>query len=149
VPFEYTERDVRFGVVCFAEISDELFSILALAGSDSCRILAVAVSVTQSALPVWQLLQAGASDALTWDKQGVAAKRISAKLMRWSKIEELVSEAVLATVFCRREPALVRPGAKGRGSGSLYVGADFADRGKRDRKRAFGKAGQHCDAGRR
>jgi transcriptional regulator with GAF, ATPase, and Fis domain len=104
VPFDDDGRDVRIGIVCFAEISNELFSILALAGSDSCRILAVAISVTHGALPVWQLLHAGASDALVWDKQGVAAKQISAKLMRWSKSDDLVSEASSQRLFVGESP---------------------------------------------
>src|SRR5690348_1041822 len=91
--------EVRYGVVCFSHASEELFSILALAGSGSCLILAVAVSLPRAAMPVWELLQAGASDVLVWDEQGVAAKQIGAKLARRSKIDELVGEACSMEFF--------------------------------------------------
>jgi transcriptional regulator with GAF, ATPase, and Fis domain len=105
VPLDDAGRDGRFGIVCFAEISEELFSILALGGSGFRLILAVAVSPAQTAIPVWQLLQAGASDALAWDEQGVAAKQIGAKLARWSKIDALVSEACSMGFFVGESPA--------------------------------------------
>jgi transcriptional regulator with GAF, ATPase, and Fis domain len=104
-PFDDTTGNARFGIVCFAQISDELFELLAVLRSGSCRILAVAVSIAQSALPVWQLLQAGASDALIWDNHGVAASQISAKLARWSKIDELVDAASAQGFFVGESPA--------------------------------------------
>jgi transcriptional regulator with GAF, ATPase, and Fis domain len=95
----------RFGIVCFARISDQLFELLARARSGSCGILAVAVSIAESALPVWQLLQAGASDALIWDNHGVAASQIGAKLTRWSKVDKLVDTASAQGFFVGESPA--------------------------------------------
>lgn len=104
-PFDDTTSNGRFGIVCFAQISDELFELLTVVRSGSYRILAVAVSIAQSALPVWQLLQAGASDALIWDNHGVAVRQISAKLARWSKIDELVDAASAQGFFVGESPA--------------------------------------------
>ncbi len=78
---------------------------LTVVRSGSYRILAVAVSIAQSALPVWQLLQAGASDALIWDNHGVAVRQISAKLARWSKIDDLVDAASAQGFFVGESPA--------------------------------------------
>jgi transcriptional regulator with GAF, ATPase, and Fis domain len=83
----------RYGIVCFSEISNELISILETANRESCHVVAVAVGMAKSKLPVWQLLHAGASDTLTWDSEGIAAKQISAKLRRWVEIEDMANNA--------------------------------------------------------
>jgi transcriptional regulator with GAF, ATPase, and Fis domain len=82
-----------------------LFSILDFAQRNSCRILAVAISMNEKALPVWDLLYAGASDTLTWDKEGTVAKQISGKLKRWSEIDDMVSEASSQGFFVGESPA--------------------------------------------
>jgi hypothetical protein len=120
-PFDDTTGNGRFGIVCFAQISDELFELLAVVRSASCRILAVAASIAKIALPVWQLLQAGASDALIWDNHGVAASQLVQNRRTGRR-------GVCAGIFCRREPGLACLGAKGRGGRPLHHGPDFADR---------------------
>ena len=59
----------------------------------------------ENALPVWHLLHAGASDTLTWDKEGVVAKQISLKLKRWSEIDDVANEASSREFFVGESPA--------------------------------------------
>jgi transcriptional regulator with GAF, ATPase, and Fis domain len=92
-PFQGSVMDPQYGIVCFSQITDELVAVLESAARKSCRTFAVAVAVANNALPVWQLLHAGASDALTWDSEGVAAKQISAKLKRWTEIDDMANAA--------------------------------------------------------
>ena len=104
-PSQESAADSQYGIVCFGQISDELFNILDYAHRNFCRVLAVAICVNEKALPVWDLLHAGASDALTWDKEGTAARQISGKLRRWSEIDEMVSEASSQRFFIGESPA--------------------------------------------
>jgi transcriptional regulator with GAF, ATPase, and Fis domain len=94
-----------YGIVCFDRISSELLSILGAAQLRLARVLAVATSMAESALPVWRLLQAGASDALIWDKRGVTAKQISAKLKRWSQVDDLLDAAYAEGLVVGDSPA--------------------------------------------
>ena len=99
-----TSTKPRYGIVCFSEISDELISILETANRASCHVVAVAVGMAKNKLPVWQLLHAGASDALTWDSEGIAAKQISAKLSRWAEIEDMANNAEARGFFVGDSP---------------------------------------------
>lgn len=82
-----------FGIVCFAEMSDELLSLLQKTAGQFSRVMAVATG-TAKAISAWRLLEAGAADALFWDKSGAAAGQIGGKLMRWSEIDDLVHSAL-------------------------------------------------------
>jgi transcriptional regulator with GAF, ATPase, and Fis domain len=93
-PLQRSVADSQYGIVCFSQITDELLAVLETAARKSCRTFAVAVAVAKNALPVWQLLHAGASDALTWDSEGVAAKQIGAKLSRWAEIDDMANAAL-------------------------------------------------------
>jgi transcriptional regulator with GAF, ATPase, and Fis domain len=93
MPFRESVPNSQYGIICFNQVTNELFSILDFSNRNSCRVLAVAISIDEKALPVWDLLHAGASDALTWDTEGVVARQISGKLKRWSEIDDMVSEA--------------------------------------------------------
>jgi transcriptional regulator with GAF, ATPase, and Fis domain len=42
---------------------------------------------------IWQLIAAGASDVLTWDRSGHTAEQVAARLARWEAIDDLVSNA--------------------------------------------------------
>jgi transcriptional regulator with GAF, ATPase, and Fis domain len=92
-PFESANEPSHYGIVCFDRISDEVFSLLHLARHKSSGILALVLPAAGTVPPVWRLLSAGATDALIWDGAGVATKQISAKLKRWSDIDETVDEA--------------------------------------------------------
>jgi transcriptional regulator with GAF, ATPase, and Fis domain len=91
-PFHESAPNSHYGIICFDQISNELFATLDFARRNSCRAFAVAISSGEKALPVWDLLHAGASDTLIWDKEGVAARQIREKLKRWSEIDDTVSE---------------------------------------------------------
>jgi transcriptional regulator with GAF, ATPase, and Fis domain len=92
-PFQEFVSNPPFGIICFDQITDELFSLLGCRRSDLCRILAVSTSAPENELPVWRLLDAGASDVLAWDKEGVVAAQICAKLQRWSAVDDMIGEA--------------------------------------------------------
>lgn len=94
-----TRSPPDYGILCLGQIKDEAFSLLDLARGKSSGILALALPATGNALPVWRLLNAGASDVLTWDTAGVATTQVSAKLKRWSEIDEMVKEASLRRSF--------------------------------------------------
>jgi transcriptional regulator with GAF, ATPase, and Fis domain len=104
-PFQESATNSPYGIICFNQISDELFATLDLAHRNSRHILAVAISINEKALPVWDLLHAGASDTLIWDKEGVVARQISGKLKRWSEIDNIVSEASSLGIFVGESPA--------------------------------------------
>src|SRR5271165_4815494 len=98
-PFEKSAGNCQYGIVCFSQLSSELYSLLSVAKINPCQILAVAISIPESALPVWQLLRSGASDTLIWDKHGIAAKQVLAKLLRWREIDNIVNDAVCQATF--------------------------------------------------
>jgi transcriptional regulator with GAF, ATPase, and Fis domain len=104
-PFQESAANLQYGIICFNQISDDLFATLDFGHRTSCRMLAVAISVNAKALPVWELLHAGASDMLTWDKDGVVARRVQEKLKRWAEIDDMVSETSLQGFFVGQSPA--------------------------------------------
>lgn len=104
IPLDEARPNIRYGIVCFAEVSDEVLSLLRLAQHQSWRVLAIAVPASGEALPAWQLLHAGASDTLAWDREGVAARQIGVKLARWSKIDDLVNETLSNGFLIGRSP---------------------------------------------
>jgi DNA-binding NtrC family response regulator len=104
-PFHVSATHLKYGIICFNRISDELIAALNSADRFSCRVLAIAVGLENNALPVWQLLHAGASDALTWDMEGVAAKQISAKINRWAEVDGMTAQASAQGLFVGESPA--------------------------------------------
>ena len=82
-----------FGIVCFAEMSNELLSLVRTAAGRFSRVMAVATGAA-TAVPAWHLLEAGAADTVCWDNNGVATRQIGGKLMRWSEIDGLVHAAL-------------------------------------------------------
>jgi transcriptional regulator with PAS, ATPase and Fis domain len=104
-PFHVSAPRPQYGIVCFNQINDELIALLNAADRMSCRVLTVAVGVESNAVPVWQLLHAGASDALTWDTEGIAAKQIGAKLTRWTEIDDMAAHASAQGFFVGKSPA--------------------------------------------
>jgi transcriptional regulator with GAF, ATPase, and Fis domain len=90
--FEQIRGGPRYGIVCFTEMTNEVLALLHRANQQLCRVLAVALSNATSVPPAWRLLDAGASDILTWDRSGSAALQISVKLKRWSEVDDMVDE---------------------------------------------------------
>jgi transcriptional regulator with GAF, ATPase, and Fis domain len=92
------QQQSPFGILIFNEPSDRILTLLQQASRQSERILAVAAGSAKD-VPVWRLLDAGATDALAWDDAGVTARQIGSKLARWAEINRLVhctlSEGVL------------------------------------------------------
>jgi transcriptional regulator with GAF, ATPase, and Fis domain len=88
------EPQELFGLVCFEQLTNELFDLLHAARRNGrTRVIALAHPPGASEPPVWRLLHAGASDTLVWDCDGAVAAQIHAKLERWSTIDALASEA--------------------------------------------------------
>jgi transcriptional regulator with GAF, ATPase, and Fis domain len=83
-------EDCRFGVVCFANADDALFSLLQSAAQQCCQVLAVAAGPAKEVVPAWRLLEAGAADTLTWSPGGETAEQVCVKLKRWLEIDDLV-----------------------------------------------------------
>jgi DNA-binding NtrC family response regulator len=89
--------EAGWGILCFGEFSDRLCEVLcevSLRGME--RVLAVAVSdagLTHE--HIWQLLQAGASDVCICVDLQELASRITARLERWSAIEQLLKSPLV------------------------------------------------------
>lgn len=91
---ERTEAPAPFGIVCFREVTEELFRVLHATRLDgNSRIVALALPETRDTPPVWRLLHAGAADVLVWDRECETAKQVRAKLERWSTVHKLADEA--------------------------------------------------------
>jgi transcriptional regulator with GAF, ATPase, and Fis domain len=104
--FEEAKCNSPYGIVCFGELSEELFSVLQQARRRSdARVLAIFVSSGKPTPSAWRVLHAGSSDVLTWDHAGITAKQISSKLRRWLTIDDLTSEACLAESLVGKSPA--------------------------------------------
>jgi transcriptional regulator with GAF, ATPase, and Fis domain len=82
------------GIVCFAEIDDELFDFIGAAsdrGFD--RVLAIQASGrAPGASEAWQLLRAGATDVLAWSREAASAQRVKARLERWRGVDKLLRD---------------------------------------------------------
>src|ERR1700730_6107261 len=91
------ERSERFGVLlCHAVTMDVCGFVSAVSGSGVNRVIAVVCEY--GALSEgwgWQLLAAGASDALTWTDAPDCARRVVSRFVRWSKIDALVESPLV------------------------------------------------------
>jgi transcriptional regulator with GAF, ATPase, and Fis domain len=90
IPYPERHGQTCCGIVCFAQITEELLEILQEARrGGGARVVALALAKTP---PVWRLLHAGASETLVWDGDG-APRQIRARLERWLAIEALTAKA--------------------------------------------------------
>lgn len=91
------DEDGPYGIVCFDQLSEDMFQILHEARCDPRhRILAVAAS---SEIPkadvTWRLLHAGASDVLLWSRDNSGdsgGAQLAAKLKRWFEVDDLTRQ---------------------------------------------------------
>jgi transcriptional regulator with GAF, ATPase, and Fis domain len=89
-----------YGIVCFDQATEELFTMFREARSRvRPRILALAVSPSVCAPVIWRLLHAGAADTLAWDDEGGVALQIRARLDRWRLIDKLVAETTRGSII--------------------------------------------------
>jgi transcriptional regulator with GAF, ATPase, and Fis domain len=95
--------DCQFGIVCFANTDEALFSLLQSAAGNFCRVVAVATNPLNTG-SVWRLLEAGAEDALAWTPGGKSAEQICVKLKRWSKVDCLVQTTLSDGVVIGESP---------------------------------------------
>jgi transcriptional regulator with GAF, ATPase, and Fis domain len=81
------------GLLFFNEITPRLFdTVRRLSRGGLGRVCAVAVSRSMLAAgDVWQLLQAGATDVVTWDHSPQLAERLRAKLRHWHIVDQLIN----------------------------------------------------------
>lgn len=94
------------GVIFFNEITRELYDFLRdIRQSGIERILAIAVSRDVLAGgDTWRLLSAGASEVLAWNHSPDPAGEISARLMRWNAIDQLVESPLVANNLIGKSP---------------------------------------------
>jgi transcriptional regulator with GAF, ATPase, and Fis domain len=96
----------RDGIVCFDGFDEALAAILR-EFKQSCRGHILALRCSPVPLPsahIWKLLQAGASEVLTWESPAILSARIRAKFARWHEIEKLAREALSETPLIGDSP---------------------------------------------
>jgi transcriptional regulator with GAF, ATPase, and Fis domain len=84
----------RSGVCIFSGVTPELRDFLQLvSGVGQERVIAIAGSGTSlDRIAYWNLLQAGASDVLSWSNPDRLSRQIAARFERWSSVERLMAE---------------------------------------------------------
>jgi len=87
------------GLVFFAAITSDLRNFIRDAsGVGRRRVLAVATDPSCGAEDaVWELLDAGASDVITWDGSTSSAIQMAARLERWESVDRLLDAPVVRT----------------------------------------------------
>lgn len=96
-------------IVCFTEITAEVFSLLRDANRRLARVLTVAL--TPSALngnSSWSLLRAGASDVFTWNHSPEPAQEIAARFERWREVDDIVQSALVRENLVGQSQAWIR-----------------------------------------
>ena len=95
------------GMVFFDTITKSLFDFLHEVSRNGIeRVLAV--SISSSALPggtAWELLQAGASDAFTWNQMANPAGRVAAQFERWEQVDQIVHSPLVRNNLVGVSPA--------------------------------------------
>ena len=72
------------------------------------RVLAIAVTrAVLTVAPVWELLQAGASDVFAWDQFDDAAAVIASRLERWEEVDDLVNSSAVRENLVGQSPAWI------------------------------------------
>lgn len=99
--------EAGWGILCFGEFSDDLCEVLCEVSQRGMeRVLAVTVSDAGLAHEhIWQLLHAGASDVCICVDLQELARRIAARLERWSAIEQLLKSALVKQTLVGTSPA--------------------------------------------
>ena len=88
------------GLFIFREFTPEACqSLHDLTANNPDRVVAVAVGAELSGAASWKLLEAGATDVLSWDQASEPASELAERFERWAKIEEILhSPAVQETL---------------------------------------------------
>ena len=94
------------GVVVFAGSgSHAAESIEAVVGGGTERVLALSAGGHPPGDESWRLLQAGASDVLSWSDTASAARQVAERLRRWQTIDELVGSPQVRDSLVGDSPA--------------------------------------------
>jgi len=84
------------GILFFDEITSNLCQFVREASCNGIeRVLAVSVSKSPLDCSLWSLLQAGASDVITWDGSARCAIDISHRLERWLVVDQLLESTLV------------------------------------------------------
>lgn len=103
------EGTANCGIICFTEITAEIFSLLREASRRLARVLTVAL--TPAALGgsgAWSLLRSGASDVFAWNHSPEPAKEIAARFERWQEVDEIVQSALVRENLVGQSQAWIR-----------------------------------------
>jgi transcriptional regulator with GAF, ATPase, and Fis domain len=85
------------GIVVFGEVSDALRKTLRNA-SDGSLVPVAAVAADRAAIRdggAWELLSAGASDVIVWDRTSPPVEDLAARLERWTAVDDLVASPLV------------------------------------------------------
>ncbi len=94
------------GLLFFDEVTPRLLdAIRRLSRGGLERVCAVAASGAGLASgAVWQLLQAGAVDVITWEETAQLADRLSAKLRHWQQVDQLIASSTVRRILVGDSP---------------------------------------------
>lgn len=97
---------ISAGVVFFENESPAVYSALNAARDECAPALAVSLRPDSlSPAAAWRLLQAGASDVLEWRPGDSCLAAISARLLRWLRVDDLLASPAVRSNLIGRSPA--------------------------------------------
>lgn len=104
-----SSQNNRHVIVCLSAVDDKsLTSLREICENHASRVIALVAS--PSVLPpfrCWDIINAGASDAIIWQEQSAATKQVYAKLKHWQTIDELVESGVSELGLVGQSPCWV------------------------------------------
>ena len=98
-------------VICFFDEFDHSLCerVQEFSGGGVERVLAIAPGkAALTSAGAWQLLQAGASEVLTWDHSSDPVAEIVCRLERWAAVDELVESPAVQTTLVGQSPVWKR-----------------------------------------
>lgn len=97
------------GIIFFNKVNQQACKFLhEISQNGLNRVLAVTISNSMlSSEHVWQLLQSGASDAFAWGFSENPVEEITARIKRWSSIDQLISSSLVQNILIGQSPVWI------------------------------------------
>ena len=90
------ESPAGLGIVVFSEATPQVCDFIRQHSHNGLGLLlAVTTSRNRANEAAWRVLQAGASDVLTWDRLQSSTSMIAARLQRWQAVNEILKSSAV------------------------------------------------------
>ena len=96
----------ELGILLCSDLSAEVCeAVREFTCNGACRVLVVTTPQAMSSRIAWQILAAGASDVLAWDRPTDLAAMIAARLQRWRAVDDLLASPLVRNHLVGRSRA--------------------------------------------